>query len=120
MVSMEELLNLMVQRGGSDLHISVGSPPRIRVDGKLIDTEHEPLMPEAAGALLMFDYRCYHRGRANHSGAPRQVGYVLFARRGVHDTHNFAAEYDKLLRDEQASEAAACCEVGSGHTSTPC
>jgi twitching motility protein PilT len=26
MVSMEELLNLMVQRGGSDLHISVGLP----------------------------------------------------------------------------------------------
>jgi twitching motility protein PilT len=52
MVSMEELLNLMVQRGGSDLHISVGSPPRIRVDGKLVDTEHEPLMPEAAKKLV--------------------------------------------------------------------
>jgi twitching motility protein PilT len=35
MVSMEELLNLMVQRGGSDLHITVGSPPKIRIDGKL-------------------------------------------------------------------------------------
>ena len=52
MVSMEELLNLMVQRGGSDLHISVGSPPRIRVDGKLVDTEHEPLMPEATKKLV--------------------------------------------------------------------
>ena len=52
MVSMEELLNLIVQRGGSDLHISVGSPPRIRVDGKLIDTEYEPLMPEATNKLV--------------------------------------------------------------------
>ena len=52
MVSMEELLNLMVQRGGSDLHLSVGSPPRIRVDGKLIDTEYEPLMPEATKKLV--------------------------------------------------------------------
>ncbi|HEB52650.1 MAG TPA: type IV pilus twitching motility protein PilT [bacterium] len=52
MVSMEELLNLMVQRGGSDLHLSVGSPPRIRVDGKLVDTEYEPLMPEAAKKLV--------------------------------------------------------------------
>ena len=52
MVSMEELLNLMVQRGGSDLHISVGSPPRIRVDGKLIDTEFDPLMPEATKKLV--------------------------------------------------------------------
>ena len=52
MVSMEELLNLMVQRGGSDLHISVGSPPKIRIDGKLVDTEHEPLMPEQTKKLV--------------------------------------------------------------------
>ena len=36
MVSMEELLNLMVQRGGSDLHLSVGSPPRIRLEAALM------------------------------------------------------------------------------------
>ncbi|MFQ5506058.1 MAG: type IV pilus twitching motility protein PilT [Planctomycetota bacterium] len=52
MVSMEELLNLMVQRGGSDLHISVGSPPKIRVDGKLYDTEHEVLTPEVTQKLV--------------------------------------------------------------------
>ncbi|MBL8749601.1 MAG: type IV pilus twitching motility protein PilT [Planctomycetes bacterium] len=52
MVSMEELLNLMVQRGGSDLHISVGAPPKIRIDGKLVDTEYEPLMPEATKKLV--------------------------------------------------------------------
>ena len=52
MVSMEELLNLMVQRGGSDLHLSVGSAPKIRIDGKLVDTEYEPLMPEATKKLV--------------------------------------------------------------------
>jgi twitching motility protein PilT len=52
MVSMEELLNLMVQRGGSDLHLSVGSPPRVRIDGRLIETEYEPLMPEVAKKLV--------------------------------------------------------------------
>ena len=52
MVSMEELLNLMVQRGGSDLHLSVGAPPKIRIDGKLVDTEYEPLMPEATKKLI--------------------------------------------------------------------
>jgi twitching motility protein PilT len=52
MVSMEELLNLMVQRGGSDLHLSVGSPPRVRIDGKLVETEYEPLMPETAKKLV--------------------------------------------------------------------
>jgi twitching motility protein PilT len=52
MVSMEELLNLMVQRGGSDLHLSSGSPPKIRIDGKLVDTDYEPLMPEATKKLV--------------------------------------------------------------------
>ncbi len=52
MVSMEELLNIMVQRGGSDLHISVGSPPKIRVDGRLYDTEHDILQPEVTKKLV--------------------------------------------------------------------
>ena len=52
MVSMEELLNLMVQRGGSDLHLSVSSPPRIRVDGKLAATEHEPLTQELTQKII--------------------------------------------------------------------
>ncbi|MEO0479249.1 MAG: type IV pilus twitching motility protein PilT [Planctomycetota bacterium] len=49
---MEELLNLMVQRGGSDLHLSVGAPPKIRVDGRLIDTEHDLLTPEVTKKLV--------------------------------------------------------------------
>ena len=52
MVTMEELLSLMVQRGGSDLHISVGSPPRIRINGNLVDTEHESLTPETTKSLV--------------------------------------------------------------------
>jgi len=52
MVSMEELLNLMVQQGGSDLHLSVGSPPKIRVDGRLIDTDYEVLSPEISKKLV--------------------------------------------------------------------
>jgi len=52
MVSMEELLNLMVQRGGSDLHLSVGAPPKIRIDGKLVDTEYDILMPEITKKLI--------------------------------------------------------------------
>lgn len=43
MITMEELLALMVRQGGSDLHVSVGTPPRIRVDGVLLPVEHPPL-----------------------------------------------------------------------------
>ena len=52
MVSMEEMLNLMVQRGGSDLHLSVGSPPKIRIDGKLVDTDHPVLQPEQVKKMV--------------------------------------------------------------------
>ncbi len=51
MVSIEELLTLMVQRGGSDLHITAGSPPKIRIDGKLVNTEHEMLTPDMTRKL---------------------------------------------------------------------
>ena len=52
MVSMEELLNLMVQRGGSDLHLSVGSPPRIRIDGRVLDTDYDAITPELSKKLV--------------------------------------------------------------------
>jgi twitching motility protein PilT len=46
MISMEDLLALVVRKGGSDLHISVGTPPRIRVDGALLPVNTPPLQPE--------------------------------------------------------------------------
>ncbi len=46
MITMEELLALMVRQGGSDLHITSGSPPRIRVDGLLLPVESTPLTGE--------------------------------------------------------------------------
>jgi twitching motility protein PilT len=39
MITMDELLALLVRQGGSDLHLSVGSPPRIRVHGMLMPVE---------------------------------------------------------------------------------
>jgi twitching motility protein PilT len=43
MITMEELLALMVRQGGSDLHLTVGSPPRIRLDGILLPVEYPAL-----------------------------------------------------------------------------
>jgi len=51
MISLEELLELLVQKGGSDLHITAGSPPRIRVDGELKPTGHDVLTPEESQRL---------------------------------------------------------------------
>jgi twitching motility protein PilT len=46
MITMEELLALLVRQGGSDLHLSVNSPPRIRVDGILLPVDCPALTPE--------------------------------------------------------------------------
>jgi twitching motility protein PilT len=43
MITMEELLALLIAQGGSDLHITVNSAPRIRVDGVLLPVETAPL-----------------------------------------------------------------------------
>lgn len=51
MITMEDLLALMVRQGGSDLHLSVGSPPRIRVDGFLLPVETDVLIPEETRRL---------------------------------------------------------------------
>ncbi|MBI2931422.1 MAG: type IV pilus twitching motility protein PilT [Planctomycetes bacterium] len=52
MVSLEELLQLLVQRGGSDLHLTAGSPPRLRIDGMLRPTEFETLTKDEAQKLV--------------------------------------------------------------------
>ncbi len=46
MSNLRELLELVVKRKASDLHLTVGSPPQLRVDGKLVKMEAENLEPE--------------------------------------------------------------------------
>lgn len=42
----KQAISLMVQRNGSDLHLKVGRPPTIRVNGDLQALEMQPLKPE--------------------------------------------------------------------------
>jgi twitching motility protein PilT len=46
MVTLRELLEMMTKRNASDLHLTVGSPPQLRVDGKLVKTDVDVLTPE--------------------------------------------------------------------------
>lgn len=56
MARMESFLRETVARGASDLHITVGIPPYLRIDGQLIPMEHPPLTVEdcqhLAGEIL--------------------------------------------------------------------
>ncbi len=45
MATLYDLLKTMIEQGASDLHITTGSPPRLRIDGKLAPMDHPPLTP---------------------------------------------------------------------------
>ena len=48
----EDLMEQVVESGGSDLHLSAGLPPYIRISGKLTPTEHEPMTAEQCQRLI--------------------------------------------------------------------
>ncbi len=47
-----DLLNLAVERGASDLVLTVGLPPMIKIDGEFHPSEHEPLNPQETRRLM--------------------------------------------------------------------
>ncbi len=51
MVTLRQLLEDMVQRKASDLHLTAGVPPEFRVDGSMTPSEHEVLTPEMCASL---------------------------------------------------------------------
>ncbi|MCL5773199.1 MAG: type IV pilus twitching motility protein PilT [Firmicutes bacterium] len=50
--TMDDLLRVTVERGSSDLHLTVGLPPMLRVSGKLSPTEFPRLMPDDTKKLI--------------------------------------------------------------------
>ncbi len=42
-VSLHQLLKILVEQGGTDLHVTTNSPPQIRIDGKLVPLQMPPL-----------------------------------------------------------------------------
>ncbi len=45
MANLHQLLKAMVEKGASDLHITTGTPPQLRIDGKLVPLKTPPLTP---------------------------------------------------------------------------
>ena len=43
MANLHQMLKELVERDGSDLHITTNSPPQIRIDGKLTPMNEPPL-----------------------------------------------------------------------------
>ncbi len=45
MVNLHQLLKTMIERGASDLHLTTGSPPQLRIDGRLVPVKTAPMTP---------------------------------------------------------------------------
>jgi twitching motility protein PilT len=45
MANLHQLLKAMAEKGASDLHITTGSPPQLRIDGDLVPLKTAPLTP---------------------------------------------------------------------------
>jgi twitching motility protein PilT len=44
-ITLHQLLKVMIERGASDLHVTAGSPPQLRLDGSLVPLKTAPLGP---------------------------------------------------------------------------
>jgi len=49
--TLPQLLKTLVDQGGSDLHLSPRTPPRIRIDGHIVPLQLEPLKPSETAEL---------------------------------------------------------------------
>ena len=52
MINMNDLLIMMVQKKASDLHLTVGASPALRIDGLIVQTPLEKLTPESCQRLI--------------------------------------------------------------------
>ncbi|MDF1798192.1 MAG: type IV pilus twitching motility protein PilT [Planctomycetota bacterium] len=123
MQDLSKLLDAVTQLGGSDLHLAVGAPPRIRLDGRLRALEGQSVLDHADSERLCREL-CNERqwkevleggsadfGRAHNSGARfrvsimRQKGHYGAVLRvipqKIHDVHALGlpeASLDLLTR----------------------
>ena len=69
MIPMEDLLRLTVDEGASDLHISVGAPPTLRLKGLLTKLQVAPLSADEALGLVRSITSDAHFQRVNEEGS---------------------------------------------------
>jgi twitching motility protein PilT len=52
MLNMQDLLMLLMEKKASDLHLTAGLPPMLRIDGKMTATQYEKLTPDVCQRLV--------------------------------------------------------------------
>ena len=61
MLDMKELLAFSVEAKASDVHIAVGIPPKLRINGKLTEVEVPPLSPADAAEAIASTMKDRHK-----------------------------------------------------------
>ncbi len=80
MISLEQIMRDAQEKGASDVHLTVGLPPKMRVNGKLIAMDYPKLMPEdteeAALGTMNADQKAIfeERGEVDLSYSLKSVG----------------------------------------------
>ena len=119
------LLQELVRRGGSDLHLSPGAAPRFRIDGRLTQPAGDALAPDAVKAMVAASMPDRHRalleeaGEADYSftlaGVARFRGSVFRCRGTPAAVYRVvASEVPSLDMLGLPSNAAALAGLGSG------
>ena len=52
MIDMKELLAFAVEQNASDIHIAVGIPPKLRINGRLTEVELPAMTPADAAEAI--------------------------------------------------------------------
>ncbi len=74
----KDLFELVAKEGASDLIISAGAPPVLRVNGRLFRTRHDVLTPEAAKKLV---YSILTADQKKHFESEKELDFSLAADR---------------------------------------
>jgi len=68
MLEIGELLRIVVERNSSDLHLVVGKPPVLRINGRLDILDYEPLTPEDTERMMKSIASPAHQQRVREVG----------------------------------------------------
>ena len=52
LIDIDELLHKAVQRRASDVHLTAGLPPIVRIDGRLVPTEYDRILPPTSQKII--------------------------------------------------------------------
>jgi twitching motility protein PilT len=86
MISLQQLLKAAVRQGASDLHITAGSPPVLRVDGEIARIKADELTSDDTRTLC---YSILTEAQKNRFESAREMDFSF----GIKDVARFRANY---------------------------